>query len=479
MNRRVLTVIVLFFVLAALGVGGYLVLLAPKEGVLSDRENRMLAERPAVSAQTLLDGSYASNLETYLLDRFPLRDVCIDAANVLKKAGSFATWEDYARVMGVVADSQLIENAQTVKMDLPMVTPRPTRTPTPVPTVTPTPEPTATPRAGEPTLNPTPTPEPTIAPEPTRTPRPTKEPASWEDYPTLFRSYTVAEGERMVNTTYSLFNVYLPCLLYDAYASLLPEDGTLMITYLPDSRRITSMLSYKDPGGIISEYEPAVHALTADNVAAISGTEILSEYAVAGEYVVYRSDHHWTARGAYLVLQRMLAFAGKSLPPYESYEVEKEYPFLGLIYRDEPTAQLKNNPDTFEIVHPQYPARAWLYTAMDEREEMPLLDYSAPDLYRYYVYLGGPSGPFKVAERTDIEPQSTCFLLCDSFGLCTVPMLLSVYDRVVVYDPRYYEPEVGAVSDLIDLFAPDDMFIIISEREVFETDFIGVCNEQF
>lgn len=40
----------------------------------SDAERRKLAQRPAFTGEALLSGTYADDLETYLLDQFPLRD---------------------------------------------------------------------------------------------------------------------------------------------------------------------------------------------------------------------------------------------------------------------------------------------------------------------------------------------------------------------------------------------------------------------
>lgn len=41
---------------------------------LSDAERRLLAQMPQISADTLLDGTFAADFESYTLDQFPLRD---------------------------------------------------------------------------------------------------------------------------------------------------------------------------------------------------------------------------------------------------------------------------------------------------------------------------------------------------------------------------------------------------------------------
>ena len=40
----------------------------------SETENRTLAQRPSLSRETLLNGSFTADMETYFADQFPLRD---------------------------------------------------------------------------------------------------------------------------------------------------------------------------------------------------------------------------------------------------------------------------------------------------------------------------------------------------------------------------------------------------------------------
>lgn len=67
----------------------FLVAVAILFGVLpqkdySENEKRVLAETPALSLDSVTDGSYGKNLETYLADHFPLRDLFV---------GVHAYWE--------------------------------------------------------------------------------------------------------------------------------------------------------------------------------------------------------------------------------------------------------------------------------------------------------------------------------------------------------------------------------------------------
>ena len=52
-------------------------MLVAKDRDYSERENRYLAKLPSVSVQSVLDGSFMDDWETYLSDQFPLRDWCV------------------------------------------------------------------------------------------------------------------------------------------------------------------------------------------------------------------------------------------------------------------------------------------------------------------------------------------------------------------------------------------------------------------
>ena len=70
-TKRILTV----SVLALLLVGGMLLHLLLPDAELSKSERRKLLQLPEITKEALLSGKYASELEDYLLDQFPGRDV--------------------------------------------------------------------------------------------------------------------------------------------------------------------------------------------------------------------------------------------------------------------------------------------------------------------------------------------------------------------------------------------------------------------
>lgn len=68
-KRRIIILILLFYM-----VGAVLVFAFCSSSTISESERRRLAEKPKLTAASLLDKSFMEDMETYLLDHFPFRD---------------------------------------------------------------------------------------------------------------------------------------------------------------------------------------------------------------------------------------------------------------------------------------------------------------------------------------------------------------------------------------------------------------------
>ena len=303
------------------------------------------------------------------------------------------------------------------------------------------------------------------------------------DFPRELHFYLLDGQTKSSAQVQSRNALYTESNLFNAYASLLPEGGVFVMTIVPNSFRASRVLSYADPQGMTSEIEPFIHAVTVDNVTALSTADLLSQPLIQGEYVFFRTDMHWTPYGAYLVVSRMLEEAGETLPPYEDFPKTQEHPFLGTLYRDSHSKQMEDNPDTLDILTPLHPVRVRRYTTPDSFEEVPFIDPDANPRDRYTVYLGGPKGNWTVIERTDLEADAekkTCLVISDSYGLCTMPFFAQAYDRAILYDPRYYEKgNMGSVADLIESWGVRDIYLVAGEGNIYGYPFYSLCNRQF
>lgn len=71
------------------------------------------------------------------------------------------------------------------------------------------------------------------------------------------------------------------------------------------------------------------------------------------EYVYFRTDHHWTATGAYYAYEQFCKAKGITPTPLSSYTVDEYDGFLGTFYRDSnQNAEMAANPDKVVAYHP-------------------------------------------------------------------------------------------------------------------------------
>ena len=84
--------------------GIYYIGFAPRESSFTETENRTLAGFPEVTAESVFSGRFGQEFETYLLDRFPIRNQTISAVNQLESMLSFASHDDYLLIAEDVED---------------------------------------------------------------------------------------------------------------------------------------------------------------------------------------------------------------------------------------------------------------------------------------------------------------------------------------------------------------------------------------
>ena len=219
----------------------------------------------------------------------------------------------------------------------------------------------------------------------------------------------------------------------------------------------------------------------ADNVYAFDASEILSGAIKNGEYVYFRTDMHWNPYGTYLVYSEMVKQAGKVPCDYEKDFIHSvEEPFRGTYYRDNPSAYIGVEPDSLELLMPDFPLEWRRIVSGDQYTLIDFLDYNARANDRYTVYLGGPAGPWTYAECENGETEN-CLVITDSFGLSFVPLLTTNYKQVHYYDARYFDyNKVGAtVSEMMEKYNIQDIYVVVGDLHSFDSNFIvSMVNSQ-
>lgn len=436
-------ILVGFFALTGL----WYMLFAPKEETYHEGENRNLAAAPELSFSSFWDGTLSNDLESWLLDRFFARDVAMDVSMGIKDIGSIASYEDALVIMGreddALTDNDLDEDKLEDMMN----------------------------ELLNPTTPPNTDPEDTT-PDGTE-PAQTQPKLTVEDYPELLAIKGSSGGKETILKRHRRTYALALTSVLNRVAALLPEDGELMFTMVPQSNVANTFLATEDREYFTSEAEGMIDAFSADNVHAFSTAEILSDSLVRGDYVYFRSDMHWTPEGAYLVYCEMVKAAGLTPTPWEEFHIETEENFLGTYYRDNPSSYMKNNPDTLTLVRPDYPVEFRRITGKDSYKVIPLLDKNAKQSDRYSVYLGGSAGPWTYAV-SDNGKTENCLVITDSFGLPFVPMVATNYGQVHYLDTRYYSKStVGyTVKEMMEQYNITDVYVIVGDLHSYGSSFI-------
>lgn len=435
---------------------------APRESGYTETENRTLAAFPEITAESVFSGQCGQEFETYLLDRFPLRDITITTVNRLESTLSFASHDDYLLIAEEVEDPL---DTSDFEDDLDQLLAEMENTPTQPPLETQPPMETLPSAETEPSMATEPQEMPPIEPKPE---------AAIEDFPTYIGVYLdIGQGEIALQSFDRSRAVAVTAVL-NRYASLLPENGKLMFTIGPASRFLYRFANAEEKISLYSTWDEVVNAISADNVYAFDAPEILSDHIRNGEYISFRNDNHWTPWGAYQLYKEMATRAGKELADYyEDFEITSEDNFKGTYYRDNPSAYWNVEADTLERLMPKIPVEYRKLTGPDSYEVIDFLKLDAVSNDRYTVYLGGPGGPWRYVECDNGETEN-CLVVTDSFGLTVIPFLTQNYKQIHYYDARYFNKNIagGSVADMIAKYEIHDIYVIIADFHSFNSGFL-------
>lgn len=188
----------------------------------------------------------------------------------------------------------------------------------------------------------------------------------------------------------------------------------------------------------------------------------LSERADAGEYVMYRTDHHWTSLGAYYAYVALAETMGYTPLPRDAFTEETvSETFCGTTYSasgmkwiepDRVTLFRITGDDRFSVTVHDTEKTTYGFYAFDALAEK--------DCYR--VFLGGNHGHVSI-RKTDAD-RETLLLVKDSFALSLVPFLAQHYD-IEMIDLRYYS---GKTVDLIP--TADRVLVLMGADSLAESD---------
>lgn len=164
------------------------------------------------------------------------------------------------------------------------------------------------------------------------------------------------------------------------------------------------------------------------------------------EYVYYRTDHHWTALGAYYGYTGFAETAGFEAVPLDEYKKEVAPGFLGHLSTINPSEKVNDNPD--DVVYYNPPVKSSMEVFYYDKETGEKKSYEGAVISKSYldtdqkygVFIGGdfPLGVIKTNAGTDKK----IMVIKDSYGNSFIPFLVAHYSEIYVVDPRHYKESI-------------------------------------
>lgn len=182
-----------------------------------------------------------------------------------------------------------------------------------------------------------------------------------------------------------------------------------------------------------------------------------SEYK-NGSQLYYKTDHHWTTKGAYTGYQELCKALG--ITPIDDSTLKKDsYPdFYGTTYSS--SGFWLTPPDNIEIWSNPNNSSKNISVKITEGANiktsgsMYFTDHLKED-DKYPVFIDGNHA---LTEITNTNAKNgTILLIKDSFSHSLAPFLAENYSKVVLVDLRYYKE---SVSDLVTTYNPEQVVVL-------------------
>lgn len=234
----------------------------------------------------------------------------------------------------------------------------------------------------------------------------------------------------------------------ETYSVIIPSAGYMLEDELPALH-----LDYND-AAIISGFNAAAggNSIDVENLFA-SADDLSSLY--------YRTDHHLSMDGSYLVYCEIAEQLGIS--PISSEEFNKaSYDFYGTSYGS--SGLLLTQPDTLEVWTNEVMSQISVTTIDGGSEntykgmiDEACLKEDVVDKYAAYLY---SNHGVTIIENSQSNGR-TLLVLKDSYGNAIVPFLAEHFSKIVMIDTRYYNSASPMPSQLCEEYGIDEMLIIL------------------
>ena len=194
--------------------------------------------------------------------------------------------------------------------------------------------------------------------------------------------------------------------------------------------------------------------------------DLRTAFAASQEQLYYKTDHHWTAYGAYEAYVHYCKSAGLTAKPLEHFGVTQVSDnFYGTIYSK--TLDSAAKPD---VIHAPQNLPQLSVVFDGNKTGNSVYDESfltQKDQYAYFF--GGNWG--KVEINTGVANGKKLLVIKDSFANSFVPYLLEEYEQIIMLDLRYFGRNVDQViaeSGITDVLVLYEMTNLLTDTGIIK-----------
>lgn len=427
---------------------------------VSETEKRELEARPTLTADSYFSGEYAAQLDKYYTDTVPLRDILVNAASVIENSrGISAAPKFYGNVSEIVSEEKDDEEGyippvyEYTQMQTEAVTEMSSETEV-------SEELSDTERSEQEAV----TEETSVSEEVTEqlTETADAEEEFTGDINEFLNNGILVNGVEMYGEEAGIMlfgGSKSQGLRYagiiNACKQTLGDEINVYNMLVPTSAEFYLPAKYGKYSASQKEAIDYIYDNLDDDIITVDAYSVLSQHT--DEYIYFRTDHHWTGRGAYYAYTAFCETAGIDYPDLSEYEERSKEGFVGSLYSYTGDTVLKSSPETFYYYIPpaQFSAQAYRYTDLAPLGVTSVFHEYAEGANMYGIFLGGDNMHIKITSDSGTGRKLVIFK--ESYGNALAPYFVNGFDEIYVIDIRYFG--VNAADYIKSVGATDVLFV--------------------
>lgn len=245
-----------------------------------------------------------------------------------------------------------------------------------------------------------------------------------------------------------------------SYVMLIPGSGNILTDKLPKYADVYDYNYYEK----IAEKE---FTNNADN-----NTQIVNTYdalkKLSKDYIYYKTDHHWTTKGAFIAYNEFCKAAGIEGEPYENLGIKNVTDkFYGTLYSK--VLDKKKKGDSIEIAENIPRCNVMINGKKSEIYHIDKLK----EKDKYQVFFGGNYGVVSI-ENNEANNDKNLLIIKDSYANSFTPFLLKDYKTITIVDYRYFSGNLQSIvqsNNITDVLVLYEMSNFMKDKNLVKMMF--------